>query len=151
MQVRDVMTTRLVAVPPYTSVTAVAAEMRDADVGCVLVIGEDTGRRGGAGDSGHGGLHGLITDRDLAVRVLAEGGMAGQMTAREVASGDLVTVSPDATLCRAAELMCARALRRLPVTDENGRAVGILSLGDMARTPHAQEVLATLTDAYANH
>lgn len=137
MQVRELMTTELLSVPPYTSVRAVAAEMRDANVGCVLVIDD-------------GELHGVITDRDLAVRIVAEGGMTGQVTAREVASGALVTVAPGASVCDASELMRAHCVRRLPVV-EDGRLVGLVSLGDLAHTPHAQEVLCAMTAARANH
>ncbi|MFJ6214929.1 CBS domain-containing protein [Streptomyces sp. NPDC092296] len=136
-QVRDLMTTRLVTVPPFTSVTDVAALMRDADVGCVLVTSGDQ-------------LHGLITDRDVTVRITAEGELAGEASACEAASGALVTVAPDTSLCDAAALMCARGLRRLPVV-EGGRLVGLLSLGDIAGTAHAQEVLTALSRAEANH
>ncbi|WP_346656888.1 CBS domain-containing protein [Streptomyces sp. F001] len=87
--VRDAMTTDVVTVEPYTSLTAVAACMREADVGCVLVISDDA-------------LHGLVTDRDIAVRVIAEGLIAGSITALEAASGDLVTVTPDTSLCEQA-------------------------------------------------
>ncbi|MGW3728684.1 CBS domain-containing protein [Streptomyces sp. NPDC000851] len=135
--VRDAMTTDVVTVEPYTSLTAVAACMREADVGCVLVISDDA-------------LHGLVTDRDIAVRVIAEGLIAGSVTALEAASGDLVTVAPDTSLCEASALMRDHALRRLPVVDE-GRIVGLLSLGDIASTPHAQEVLIALNNAPANH
>lgn len=138
MQVRDVMTTQLLTVPPFTSVTAVAAVMRDSDVGCVLVVTD-----------GH--VHGLITDRDLAVRVVAEGEMTGQATALEAASGDLVSVRPDTPVCEAAETMREHAFRRLPVITEDERLVGVVTLGDLAHTPHAQEVLAALSTAEANH
>ncbi|MFF4653128.1 CBS domain-containing protein [Streptomyces sp. NPDC001380] len=136
--VRDAMTTRLVTVPPYTSLTDVAACMRDADVGCVLVTSD-------------GVLHGVVTDRDITVRITAEGLIAGSATAHQAASGSLVTVGPDATVCEAAELMCAHALHRLPVVDGEGRPVGLISLGDIAGTPHAQEVLVALGRAQANH
>ncbi|WP_246144170.1 CBS domain-containing protein [Actinacidiphila oryziradicis] len=135
--VRDAMTTDVVTVPPYTSLTAVAACMRDADVGCVLVATDDV-------------LHGLITDRDIIVRVTAEGLIAGSTTARQAASRALVTVTPDTTLCDATALMRDHALHRLPVVDD-GHLVGLLSLGDIAATPHAQEVLIALSNAQANH
>ncbi|WP_392838849.1 CBS domain-containing protein [Streptomyces sp. LN500] len=112
--VRDAMTSNVVTVPPYTALTSVAACMRDADVGCVLVVTDDT-------------LHGLITDRDITVRVTAEGVIAGSATAHQAASGALVTVTSDTTLCEAAALMCDHALHRLPVVDD-GHLVGLLSL-----------------------
>ncbi|MCX5317147.1 CBS domain-containing protein [Streptomyces sp. NBC_00154] len=135
--VRDAMTSDVVTVPPYTALTSVAACMRDANVGCVLVVTDDT-------------LHGLIADRDITVRVTAEGVIAGSATAHQAASGALVTVTSDTTLCEAAALMCDHALHRLPVVDD-GHLVGLLSLSDIAETAHAREVLIALGNAQANH
>lgn len=119
--VRDAMTTRCVTVPPYTSLTSVAACMRDANVGCVMVTHE-------------GALQGIITDRDITVRITAEGLIAGSTTAQQAASKNLVTVAPGATLCEAAALMCMHNFHRLPVV-EQARLVGLLSLGTSARHP----------------
>jgi CBS domain-containing protein len=136
-RVRDLMSTRPITVPPYMSLTSVASCMRDADVGCVLVTS------GGA-------LHGVVTDRDITVRITAEGGIAGATTALEAASGNLVTVTSDTSVCAAAQLMGAHSVRRLPVVDD-GRLVGLLSLGDIAATAHAGEALVALSRAQANH
>jgi len=135
--VREAMTTQLVTVPPYTSLTDVAACMRDADVGCVLVTSGDI-------------LHGVITDRDITIRITAEGLIAGAATAHQAASGSMVTIGPDATICEASALMSAHAVHRLPVVEE-GRLIGLLSLSDIAASPHAQEVLVALCGAHANH
>jgi CBS domain-containing protein len=135
--VRDAMTTRCVTVPPYTSLTAVAACMRDDNVGCVMVTHD-------------GALQGIITDRDITVRITAEGLIAGTTTAQQAASKSLVTVVPGATLCDAAALMCMHNFHRLPVV-EQGQLVGLLSLGDICETPHAQEILVALSQAEANH
>lgn len=135
--VRDAMTTRCVTVPPYTSLTAVAACMRDDNVGCVMVTHD-------------GALQGIITDRDITVRITAEGLIAGTTTAQQAASKSLVTVVTDATLCEAAALMCMHNFHRLPVV-EQGQLVGLLSLGDICETPHAQEILVALSQAEANH
>jgi CBS domain-containing protein len=135
--VRDLMSSDPITVPPYMSLTSVASCMRDADVGCVLITSD-------------GELHGLVTDRDIAVRITAEGTLAGVATALEACSGDLVTVAPEMSVCQAADLMSAHSVRRIPVV-EGRRAVGLLSLGDIAETPHAQEVLIALSRTEANH
>ncbi|WP_327236010.1 CBS domain-containing protein [Streptomyces sp. NBC_01317] len=135
--VRDRMSREPVTVPPYMSLTAVASCMRDSDVGCVFVTSGDE-------------LHGLVTDRDIAVRITAEGTLAGVATALEACSGDLVTVTPGMSVCQAADLMSAHSVRRIPVVEER-RLVGVLTLGDIADTPHAQEVLIALSRTEANH
>jgi CBS domain-containing protein len=135
--VGDLMSSAPVTVPPYMSLTSVASCMRDADVGCVLITSDDE-------------LHGIVTDRDITVRITAEGTLAGVATALEACSGNLVTMTPDMSVCQAADLMSAHSVRRIPVV-EGRRLVGLLSLGDIANTPHAQEVLIALSHTEANH
>ena len=123
--VSDIMTADPVTVEPQTSVTAVARLMRDRDLGAVLVTDGDR-------------LRGLVTDRDLVVRALAEGGDLEQTTVAGACSDDLVTVAPDDDLDRAIRLMREHAVRRVPMVD-HGRPVGIVSLGDatMERDPES--------------
>ncbi|MDX3853344.1 CBS domain-containing protein [Streptomyces sp. AK02-01A] len=135
--VRDLMSTGPITVPPYTSITSVASCMRDANVGCVLITSE-------------GALHGILTDRDVTVRIAAEGTIAGAATALSAVSGVPVTVASDVSVCEAACLMMAHSVRRLPVVDE-GCLVGLITLGDLASTAHAQEVLVALSRAKPNH
>lgn len=117
--VSDVMSRAPATVEPHTSVAAVARMMRDEDIGVVLVAeGEQ--------------LRGLVSDRDLVVRAMAEGGDPGSMTVAEACSEDLVTVGPDDDLIVAVRLMRERSVRRVPVVDEARHAVGIVSLGDLA-------------------
>jgi CBS domain-containing protein len=116
--VREVMTSDVVAVGPHMTVTEVARLMRERNIGAVLLA--ENGR-----------LRGLATDRDLVVRALADGGDMGRRTVREACSADVVCVAPDDDVDRAIHLMRARAVRRLPVV-EDGRPVGIVSLGDLA-------------------
>ncbi|MFF5537258.1 CBS domain-containing protein [Streptomyces cinerochromogenes] len=134
--VRDIMTSQLVTVEPQTSVSAVARKMRDENVGAVLVTEGDE-------------LRGLVSDRDLVVRALAEGGDPEQKTVAAACSSDLVTVTPDENLDHAVELMRERAVRRLPVV-EGGRAVGIVSLGDMAIERDAESALGDISAAKSN-
>ncbi|WP_116997556.1 CBS domain-containing protein [Desertimonas flava] len=132
---RDVMTTDLVACPSSASLAEAAQLMRDKDIGTVLVTTDGT-------------LRGIVTDRDLVVRCLAEA--ADPSTAvGNVFSGELVTAQADDSVESAVELMRSRALRRLPVVDGD-QAVGIVSLGDLAREREPQSVLADISAAPAN-
>ncbi|MBT2530085.1 CBS domain-containing protein [Streptomyces sp. ISL-99] len=117
-KVREIMTSAPVTVGVLTAVSEVAHRMREENIGAVLVAEGDT-------------LRGLVTDRDLVVRVLAEGKDPGDTTVRDVCSPDLVTVTADDEVDRAIELMREHSLRRLPVV-EGTTAVGIVSLGDLA-------------------
>jgi CBS domain-containing protein len=117
-KVRDVMTQDPIALDANATVVEAAEQMRDAAVGDVLVVQ-------------NGRLLGIVTDRDIAVRGVAAGEDPRTMKLANIMSAELTTVSPDDDAARAVELMRKRALRRLPVV-ENGRLVGILSLGDLA-------------------
>lgn len=113
-----VMTRDPVTVEPRSSVTEVASMMKQLDVGAVVV--EEGGR-----------IWGLVPDRDIVVRAIAEGKDAGTTPVADLYSGDVHTVAPDEPLERAVEQMRSHAVRRLPVV-EGDRAVGILSIGDLA-------------------
>lgn len=117
--VRDVMTAAPATVEPQTSVAVVARMMRDEDIGAVLVTeGEQ--------------LRGLVSDRDLVVRAVAEGGDPDRTTVADACSEDLVVVGPDDDVNRAVQLMREHSVRRVPVVDEGHHAVGIVSIGDLA-------------------
>jgi CBS domain-containing protein len=134
--VRDVMTRDPVTVEPLTSVTAVARLMRDRDLGAVLVTEGDR-------------LRGLVTDRDLVIRAIAEGGDPEQTTVAGACSDDLVTVRPDEELVHAVRLMREHAVRRLPVV-EDGRPVGIVSLGDLVMERDPESALGDISVARPN-
>jgi CBS domain-containing protein len=91
--------------------------MRDEDAGAVPVV--DNGR-----------AVGIVTDRDIVVRVVAEGGQLNRPV-RDIVSSTLVSATPDMSTREAAELMSEHQIRRLPVV-ENDRLVGIVSIGDLA-------------------
>ncbi|MGX1226278.1 CBS domain-containing protein [Streptomyces ambofaciens] len=135
--VRDVMTGDPVTVEPLTSVTAVARLMRDQDLGAVLVTEGDR-------------LRSLVTDRDLVVRSVAEGGDPEQTTVAGACSDDMVTVRSDEELDHAVRLMSEHAVRRLPVVDD-GRPVGIVSLGDLAMECDPESALGDISVARPNH
>lgn len=134
--VRDVMTADPVTVESLMPITEVARKMRDNDIGAVLVVENDR-------------LQGLVTDRDLVVRGLAEGREPQETTVYSVCSGPLVTVEPDDDASRAVALMRDHALRRLPVTD-HGHAVGMVSIGDLAMERDEKSALADISAARPN-
>ncbi|MET7617973.1 CBS domain-containing protein [Streptomyces sp. NPDC005408] len=135
-QVREIMTGTPAAVGPQTSVAEVARRMREEDIGAVMVVEDDQ-------------LRGLVTDRDLVVRVLAEGKSVEATTVSEACSADLVAVSPDDDIDRAVQLMREQAVRRLPVV-ESGHPVGIVSLGDLAIERDPGSALGDISSAEPN-
>jgi len=116
-RVRDVMTPGPIGVDYYQSIGEAARAMRDWGVGAVLVVRDDS-------------LYGLVTDRDLVVRAVAEARGADEPVG-PLSSGNLIGVDADADVREAARLMRGHAVRRLPVL-ENGQVAGIVSLGDLA-------------------
>jgi len=116
-KLRDIMSKDLVTVTPDTSVQEVARLMKEHDIGNVLVTEGDR-------------LTGIVTDRDIVVRCLAEGGDF-KSDVRNVMTENPRTLSPDTDVIEAAQMMAAEKVRRLPVV-ENGKPVGIVSLGDLA-------------------
>lgn len=130
MKIRDVMTPNPRTVSPNDTVQSAAQVMRTEDTGAVPVV--ENGR-----------VLAMVTDRDIVVRVVAEGGMLNGPVG-EIASVGVVTVSPDMSTKDAETLMGERQIRRLPVV-ENDRLIGIVSLGDLAvKSGHDDRVGETL-------
>ena len=125
-KIRDIMTRELETAAPDTTLEEIATMMREEDVGSIPVV-ED------------GRLIGIVTDRDIVVRAIAEGRDPSDTTAKEVLSENLVTATPDMDLERAARLMAERQVRRLPVV-EGKKLLGIVSLGDIAVKEEGSEV-----------
>lgn len=115
--VHEVMTPEPVTLPLDAPLTEAARLMRDKGIGGVLVTQD-------------GRLCGLLTDRDIVVRAVAEGRDLTGTRLAEICSAGIVTVSPDDDAGTALRLMHDRAVRRLPVVDD-GRPVGIVSIGDL--------------------
>jgi CBS domain-containing protein len=133
-QVREVMTAGPTTVSPSTPVRAAARMMVEQDVGPLPVVDEDDQH-----------LVGIVTDRDLVVRVLAEDRDPDSTTIGEVASREIVTVEPDADLDRALQLMAENQVRRIPVVDSE-RLVGILAQADVAREGDAETLGAVVEE-----
>lgn len=133
--IREVMTSNPVCVPGDTTLSDAARQMRDHDIGNVLVVDGDA-------------LKGLVTDRDLVVRALADG-RGPDTPLSDVCSPDLVTLQPSDTAEDAIRLMSEHAVRRLPVVD-GGRPVGIVSIGDLAVERDPTSTLADISAAPPN-
>jgi CBS domain-containing protein len=117
--IKEVMTSEVKACEPNTTVAEAAKVMAKEDIGPVPVVEE-------------GRLTGIVTDRDIVVRVVAEGRDPNSTTVGEIASSDLVTVSPDDDLDVALQHLARKQVRRIPVV-EGDRLVGIVAQADIAR------------------
>lgn len=119
MQVREIMTTDVLVVPPDLPLRQAAERMRERDVGALPV--DDDGR-----------LLGIITDRDIAIRGVARGLDPQTATVADAMTPDILYCYDDQQLEEAAHVMEREQIRRLPIVDRDKRLVGILSLGDIA-------------------
>jgi len=118
--IKDVMTSDPCTIEADKSVAYAAKMMRDEDVGIAPIVEGDK-------------LIGMLTDRDIAIRVVAEGRNPEQVTVREVASQQVVTIDPQQDLSEALRIMAKHQVRRLPVVEEDGRLVGVVAQADVAR------------------
>ena len=130
---RDVMTSDPHCVSGDDSLVEAAKLMRDHDVGSVIVLDDDQ-------------VSGIVTDRDIAIRAVADGRNPGSTAVSEVATKDIETLSVDDSVDDAIRKMAESDIRRLPVV-EDGRAAGIVSLGDLARERDPESVLADISSA----
>lgn len=127
MQVQKVLTRNVERIPPDTTIRDAAARMRDCDVGALPVFEGDR-------------LVGMVTDRDIATRAIAEGLDPSKAQVRDVMSSGIVYCFEDQDVREAAKLMKEKQIRRLVVLNRDKRLVGILSLGDLATS--AEEKLS---------
>lgn len=135
--VRDIMTKDIVALDASKHVNEAARRMRDGDIGGVLVMVD-------------GKLHGIVTDRDIVVRCVADGGDPAKMTLDEVCSRDLRTLGPDDDVGEAVKLVRKGAVRRIPVVGADGKPVGLVSLGDLAQRLDRESALGEVSSAPPN-
>lgn len=129
--VGEFMTTRLVTMDGTDTLTAAAQEMRDSAIGDVIVTSGDQ-------------VIGIVTDRDITVRGVAEELNPSTATLNEILTQDVVTVTQYDDAVAAADLMRTYGVRRLPVV-EDGRLIGLVSLGDLAVEREPQSVLADIS------
>ena len=122
--VQELMTSNPCSIDTDKSAAYAAKMMRDEDVGLAPIV---EGKK----------LVGTLTDRDIAIRVVAEGQDPQATTVRDVASTKLVTIDPEQDLDEALRLMAQHQVRRLPVVEEDGNVVGVVAQADVAK--HASE------------
>lgn len=137
MQVKDAMHADALWREPTTSVTDIAKLMKKEDIGCVPIGENDR-------------LIGMVTDRDITVRGVANGGDLTSQTARDVMTKDIVYCTENEDIADAVHLMENKKLRRLPVINDEKRLVGMLSLGDVAHAA-SQNLSGELTKAVSAH
>ena len=135
--VRDLMAESPAKVEPSDSVEDAARKMRDEDVGALLVVEDDE-------------LRGIVTDRDIVVKAVAEGDKPGKAKVEDVCTADTTSIEPDASVDDAVAKMREAGVRRLPVV-EDGKPVGIVSLGDLAIEKDEDSALADISAASPNN
>ena len=134
--IREVMTPNPVTIPEDMSAADAARLMRDRDLGDVLVMDQDR-------------VMGIITDRDIVVRVVASGQDPANVTVVDICSKELHTVEHTATVEEVIELMRGKAVRRVPVMD-GVCPVGIVTIGDLAIERDRDSALADISAAPPN-
>jgi CBS domain-containing protein len=133
---RDIMSTAPVCMAPGESVSAAAKAMKQHGIGTVLVLTE-------------GNLSGLVTDRDITMRVLAENRDPATTRLGDICSGELAVLGPDDDVVQATRLVRERAVRRIPVL-QNGTPVGVVSIGDLALEQDGTSALPGVSAAPPN-
>lgn len=134
--IRDVMSPIPMGLTLDATVSDAAELMRREDIGDVIVLEEDR-------------LYGILTDRDIVVRVVAEGREPSETRLGDVCSRELTTVSPEGSVGEAVRLMREKAIRRLPVV-EGDEVVGVLTLGDIAVQRDSRTAIADISAARPN-
>ena len=130
--VREVMTPDPIALPATSTVAEAAQAMRDQDVGPVLVLDQNQN------------VCGIVTDRDITIRVVAEGLDPSSTPLDDICSDNPTTLTPDDSVEDAVSLMREQAIRRLPIV-EGGKPVGIVSIGDLAIERDPDSALADIS------
>lgn len=132
MQVRDIMSTRIVGVAPGMSVRDAAQMMNKNNIGSVPVVES-------------GSVKGMLTDRDIVLRCVAEGRDATSVKVSDICSNGAISVRPDENVSDAIGLMSSEQVRRLPVV-EGERIVGMLSFADVARERSGMELSKAISE-----
>jgi CBS domain-containing protein len=139
MKVADVMTRAVEPVDPTATIQQAATRMAELDVGALLV---GTAER----------LEGMLTDRDILLRVIVDGRHPAEVIVRDVMSSSLFTCKPDDAVEAAFAEMRQRQVRRMPVLDEAGRLLGIVTLGDLSKAisgpEQVQEALREISEPH---
>jgi CBS domain-containing protein len=138
MKVKDVMHRGVTWVEPDTSIREIAQMMRDGDIGSVPVGDNDR-------------LVGMVTDRDIICRGIADGADCSTLTARDVMSKPIIYCNADDELEYALRIMEKNKIRRLPVIDDNKRLTGMLALGDISEIGGQEMAGEVMRSVSAHH
>ena len=137
MQVKDMMHKGVTCLSPDTAVRAVAMKMKELDVGAIPI-------------AKNGQLAGMITDRDIAIRCVANGKDLSKVTAKDMMTPDVVCCRDTQDVQDAVRIMESKKIRRLPVLDEARHMVGMVSLGDISHAL-SQDTTGEVTKAVSAH
>lgn len=136
MKAKNIMTNKIISVQKDELVSAAAKKMKQAGVGSVAV--EDQGK-----------IVGIITDRDIVLRDVAENQNAGQTKCGDIMTRDVATATPESSIDDVAQTMSQRQVKRVPIIDQN-KAVGMISLADLSQArgkkKEAGNTLRDITD-----
>ena len=134
MQVKDLMTFDPACVTPDTTLERVARMMVEHDCGAILVVKDLSARR----------VVGIVTDRDIACRSVARGEHAAYQAVASVMSSPVATVFPETSVERCSQLMQEQQCRRIAVTDDEDRCLGIVAKADLANHASAAVLAETV-------
>ncbi|MGH2746310.1 MAG: CBS domain-containing protein [Actinomycetota bacterium] len=135
--IREVMTPNPISLSDSAPVLDAAQAMRDSNIGDVIVLDQSDE------------MCGIVTDRDIVVRVLAEGKDPQATSLSEICSSDVLSLAPDDAVDDAVKMMREKAVRRMPVV-EGGKPIGIVSIGDLAIERDSDSALADISAAEPN-
>ena len=122
MQVNEIMTKNPACATAATGLQEIAKMMVDNDCGCIPIVDGENSKK----------PVGMLTDRDITIRTVAEGKNPLDLTAGDVMTGDVITISPDASVEECGNLMEDKQVRRIAVVDENGACIGMVAQADIA-------------------
>lgn len=144
MKIQDIMSTEPSTVTPDTPITEAARMMKDHNVGLLPVVESEGSRR----------LVGVVTDRDITIRHLAEGHTSDCLV-REAMTDKVSTCTPDEDVDRLMNLMAEEQVRRIPIVDERGNLVGIVSQADIVLeagdSVKAEKTVEKISRPYGKH
>jgi len=118
----DIMSKNVTVIQEEETIRDAAERLAQDDVGALPITDENKV------------IKGMLTDRDIVVQVVARGRDVDSITARELEQGDLITIRPEDSIEHAADLMATHQVRRIPVVENDGKVVGIVSQADIAKT-----------------
>jgi len=137
-KIKDVMTKAPLTMRSSATLRAAAEAMREGNIGGLCVVDDDES------------VCGFVTDRDIVVRGIAQGMDPHKARLDSICSKSVLSLSPEDSVDSAVKTMASGAVRRIPVMDDSGKAVGIVSIGDLAQASEERSALAGISAAPPN-